>query len=214
MKIQNHRLIADNGTPMYSFSPALGYQIGNMYITRENRGKGTAYESGARVPIAIRGPGISAGGASGEIVHAADLFSTILELAGIAPPVDVPNNTDNGTIPVDAVSLAPIIFDSTSAVRHPSNDYILTDAENIMPGSTTGGKWAGARNAAYKVICHDGTGIGNCELYNLETDPLEEYKLDAYETPSCSSVVTGTPEWHYCHLVDVINKYSILKNPS
>ena len=84
--------IGDNGTPMYSNQGVLGSQIGNMYITRAGRGKGTAYESGARVPMAIRGPGIAAGSKSSEFVHAADLFSTILALAGLTPPEEVPNS--------------------------------------------------------------------------------------------------------------------------
>ncbi len=48
--------VGDNGTPMYG-RPQLDF-IDNLYITRTGRGKGTAYESGARVPLAIRGPGI------------------------------------------------------------------------------------------------------------------------------------------------------------
>lgn len=45
--------ISDNGTPMYG-RPNLDF-IDNMYITRKGRGKGTAYESGALVPMIIRG---------------------------------------------------------------------------------------------------------------------------------------------------------------
>lgn len=46
--------VSDNGTPMYG-RPQLDF-IDNMYITRKERGKGTAYESGARVAMAVRGP--------------------------------------------------------------------------------------------------------------------------------------------------------------
>lgn len=206
--------IGDNGTPMYSSTPgALGYQIGNMYITRGGRGKGTAYESGARVAMVIKGPGIEAG-QNGEIVHAADLFSTILELAGLTPPVSVPDYTDAST-PVDSVSLAPILFDSADTVRDPNDDFILTDAENIMPGSPIGGEWAGARNATYKVISHDNTNLSSCEFYNLETDPLEEYQLT--KPGSCESYTDGTwtpetnpDEWNFCHLFDKIKTESIL----
>jgi arylsulfatase A-like enzyme len=45
--------ISDNGTPMYN-RPNLDF-IDNMYITRKGRGKGTAYESGALVPMIIGG---------------------------------------------------------------------------------------------------------------------------------------------------------------
>jgi hypothetical protein len=50
--------ISDNGTPMYG-RPNLDF-IDNMYITRKGRGKGTAYESGALVPMIIAGPKIAA----------------------------------------------------------------------------------------------------------------------------------------------------------
>jgi arylsulfatase A-like enzyme len=205
--------ISDNGTPMYNSTPTnLGYQIGNMYITRAGRGKGTAYESGARVAMVIKGPGIEAGQSS-EFVHVADLFSTILELAGLTPPVDVPDGTGGtGTVPIDAVSLAPILFDGAVTVRD-SDDCILTDAENIMFGNPASGKWAAARNRKYKVVCKDGTGTGNCEFFDLEIDPLEEHPLDQYETTNCDGLDTNDPRWHYCHLIDVIESQSTILWP-
>ncbi len=72
--------IGDNGTPMYG-RPNLDF-IDNMYITQTGRGKGTAYESGARVPMVIRGPGIKACAKSNEYVHAADLFSNYVDVSG------------------------------------------------------------------------------------------------------------------------------------
>lgn len=44
--------LGDNGTWM--FGPQREF-IDNMYITRRDRSKGTAYESGVRVAMAIRG---------------------------------------------------------------------------------------------------------------------------------------------------------------
>jgi len=199
--------VSDNGTPMYSFNSTLGSQIGNMYITRGGRGKGTVYESGARVAMAIKGPDIEPGSESSEFVHVADLFSTILELAGLTPPVDVSDGTVNGLVPLDAVSLSPILFDGASAVRNPDTGYILTENNDILGGNVLK---AGARNAKYKVVCANGTGTSNCEFYDLETDPLEEDPRDEYETTSCVGWGTGDPQWHYCHLIGVINDYSIL----
>ena len=97
-------------------------------------------------------------------------------------------------------------------MRDPNNDYILTDANNIMPGSS-GGKWAGARNGKYKVVCKAGTGIGNCEFFDLETDPLEEDPLDEYETTTCSGWDTENPRWHYCHLINAIESQSTILWP-
>lgn len=194
--------ISDNGTPMYTSGGNLGPQIGNMYITRAGRGKGTAYESGARVPMAIRGPGIAAGSKSGEFVHAADLFSTILELAGLTPPVSVPNSA-GVPVPLDSKSLAPILFGSASTVRDLNNGYILTESQNLMvAGQPT---VVGARNGTYKVVCTNST--SNCTFYNLVDDPLEEYPLT--NPGSCTDWTTEDPEWHYCRLIEVINTYSI-----
>ncbi len=198
--------IGDNGTPMYN-RPNLDF-IDNMYITRQGRGKGTAYESGARVGMAVRGPGIAAGAQSDAFVHAADLFSTILELAGLEPPATVPDSGGTATVPLDAVSLAPILFDKASVVRDPNEGYILTETENLMTGGT---RSVGARNATYKVVCT--AGQEGCEFYNLVDDPLEEYRL---ETPgSCAGYTDGTwtpddPRWHYCRLTDVVARYSFL----
>jgi arylsulfatase A-like enzyme len=79
--------LGDNGTWMFGEKREF---IDNMYITRQDRGKGTAYESGARVEMAIRGPRIKAGSKSEVPVHAVDLFSTILEMAGLDVPKMVP----------------------------------------------------------------------------------------------------------------------------
>jgi arylsulfatase A-like enzyme len=195
--------ISDNGTPMYTTGGVLGPQIGNMYITRTGRGKGTTYESGALVPLAIKGPGIAAGSKSSEFVHAADVFSTILELAGLTPPENVPNYAGS-SVPLDSKSLTPILFGSASTVRDLNNGYILTESQNLMPG---GGNaiWVGARNGTYKVVCTSST--SNCTFYNLVDDPLEEYPLT--KPGSCTGWTTADPEWHYCRLIDVIDTYSI-----
>ena len=209
--------ISDNGTPMYSSDPiTLGYQIGNMYITRAGRGKGTAYESGARVAMVIKGPGIEAD-KSIEFVHAADLFSTILELAGLTPPESVSNSTGTGTVPLDSVSLTPILFDSTDTVRDPDTGFILTDAVNIMGTSTT---WVGARNARYKLVCSGSS--SNCNYYDLAGDPsegilgdpLEESPItDSRRPSSCTDYnnlwAPADPQWNYCHLKKMINDNSI-----
>ena len=75
----------------------------------EVRGKGTAYESGARVPMVIRGPGIEPGTRSRVIVHAADLIACCLELAGITPTTTNKNHTTSpAVVAPDYVSLLPL----------------------------------------------------------------------------------------------------------
>ena len=155
-------IVSDNGTPMYG-RPNLDF-IDNMYITRKGRGKGTAFESGARVPMAIRGPKIAANTQKNEFVHVADLFSTVLELAGLAPPKNVSNSDGTGTVPLDAVSLDPILFNKAKTVRDPNTGYILTETKNLMTGGT---RMAWRQNATYKVICTDGPAIAFSTIWPM-----------------------------------------------
>lgn len=194
--------IGDNGTPMYA-RPNLDF-IDNLYITRDGRGKGSVYESGARVPLAIRGPGIAAGMQSDALVHAADLFPTVLEVAGLMAPTEVPTSDGKSSVPVDAVSLKPILDDSRHSVRDPDTGYVLTENVNLMTGGT---RMVGARNDNWKLACVEGIDQEHCEFFNLAEDPLEEYPLP--EPAACNDYTNGswTPanaEWHYCRLSEVV----------
>jgi arylsulfatase A-like enzyme len=198
--------VSDNGTAMYG-RPNLDF-IDNMYITRKGRGKGTAYESGALVPVVIRGPKIAANSQSNSYAHVADLFSTILELAELKPPKTVSNSEGTDTVPLDAVSLTPILFNKAKTTRDPDTGYILNENKNLMTGGT---KWVGAQNQTYKVVCINSA--DNCTFYNLARDLLEEYPLP--KPASCADYKNGkwtpaNPEWHYCHLTDVVAKDSFL----
>jgi arylsulfatase A-like enzyme len=193
--------IGDNGTDVSTTS---GDCIDNMYITTSGRGKGSVYESGARVAMAVRGPGIAAGSQSSEFVHAADLFATILKLAGLEPPLKNRSST-NAEVDSDSLSLTPILFGSASTVRDPNEGYLLTE-------TSYGGNKVGARNATYKVVCSGGT--TNCGFYNLVADPLEEYPLSSeYKPADCTNYRTtwgaADPQWHYCRLIEVVTLYSI-----
>ncbi|HSW38762.1 MAG TPA: sulfatase-like hydrolase/transferase [Acidobacteriota bacterium] len=202
--------LGDNGTWM--FGPRREF-IDNMYITRRERSKGTVYESGVRVSMAIRGPGIRAGAQSDEPVHSVDLFSTILELADLDVPKTVPNRAGDGMVAVDAVSLAPILFKGAGGLRDPNKGYLLTETINPVRNNQ---RQVGARNATYKLICNENAETGSCTFYNLATDPLEEYPLA--KPGSCAEYENGTwtpavPQWHFCRLQEVIAHESFLKVP-
>jgi len=201
--------ISDNGTPMYG-RPNLDF-IDNMYLTKMGRGKGTTYESGTRVAMAIRGPGIAASSRSGEFVDAADLFATILNLANLEAPKTVPNSGGTAMVSVDSVSLAPLLFHKGSTIRDPNEGYLLAETLNLMTPDHT--RQVGARNASYKVVCTNGSDASDCEFYNLQTDPLEEYPLAKPE--SCAGYESGAwkpsePQWNYCRLTEVVKKHSFL----
>jgi arylsulfatase A-like enzyme len=201
--------MGDNGTWMFGTGREF---IDNMYITRVDRSKGTAYESGARVPLAIRGPGIRPGAQSSAAVNGVDLFATILELAKLPVPATVPDRNGRMVRP-DAVSLLPVLFNGASQVRDPLKDYQLTETMNPVKQNML---HVGARNQRYKVICAQNTEHGSCEFYDLEQDPLEEYMLA--KPASCvaydqGSLRNSSPEWSYCHLHNVLAKESILSQP-
>jgi len=160
------------------------------------------------VPMVIRGPNIAANSQNNGSVHVVDLFSTILELARLTPPKQVPNSEGTGTVQLDAISLAPILFKKAKDVRDPNTGYILTETKNLMTGGT---RMVGAQNATYKVVCTDSA--SDCLFYNLVNDPLEEYPLD--KPDSCSDYTNGkwtpaNPQWHFCRLTDVVAKDSFL----
>jgi arylsulfatase A-like enzyme len=201
--------IGDNGTWMFG---ARRDFIDNMYITRQGRGKGTAYESGTRVEMAIRGPGIKAGSQSNEPVNGVDLFSTILTLAGLEVPKAVPSRAGTNVAP-DAVSLTPILFKDAKGLRDPDRGYQLSETVNPVKQNML---HVAARNAKYKVVCTQNAATDSCEFYDLVADPLEEYQLAKPE--SCAQYTSGAwkpgnREWNFCYLQQVLAKDSILSQP-
>ncbi len=70
-------------------------------------GKGALYEGGIRVPLIVRSPGCKPA-TSQQPVVTNDLFFTVLDAAGIAPPADVPR---------DGLSLAATLKSSTKLDR-------------------------------------------------------------------------------------------------
>ena len=202
--------LGDNGTWM--FGPKREF-IDNMYITKRGRSKGTAYESGVRVSMAIRGPGIKPDSQSDDWIHNVDLFPTILKLAGLEVPKMVPNREGNGMVEVDGVSLTPILFDGAKSLRDPDKGYLLAETVNPVKANLME---VGARNATYKVICDNNTETDSCIFYNLVDDPIEEYPLS--KPDSCTNYQNGAwtpedPEWNFCYLKDIIAKKSFLADP-
>lgn len=204
--------ISDNGTPMYKMKD--GEYIDNMYITRKGRGKGTAYESGALVPMVIKGPGIKANLTNDAILHAADLFSTALSIAGLEVPKAVNDSEGKGEVALDSMSITPILFNDKNSARDPNKGYVLTECVNLL---TNGTQNVGARNAKYKIVCAGGIEDTNCSFYNIEDDPLEEYPLDkptGCEKYTDNSWTPENPEWHYCRLMEVVREDSYVNGYS
>jgi arylsulfatase A-like enzyme len=201
--------MGDNGTWMFGTGREF---IDNMYITRVDRSKGSAYESGARVPLAIRGPGIKAGSTSNAPVNGVDLFATILEIAGLQVPQTVPDRNGRPVKP-DAVTLTPVLFRGATQVRDPLRDYQLAETMNPVKQNML---HVAARNARYKVICANNAEHASCEFFDLEQDPLEEYPLAkpaSCEAYGSANMRNTSAEWSYCRLHEVLVKESILSQP-
>ena len=199
--------LGDNGSWMFGERREF---IDNMYLTKRGRGKGTSYESGARVPLTFRGPGIAPGSTSDEPVHGVDMFATILALAGLDAPATVSNTTGDSQIPLDSVSLTPILFGAADSVRDPDMDYLLAETTNPVMDNL---QHAAARNRQYKVVCAGTATPGTCEFFDLAGDPLEEFPLDV--PASCADYADGrlTPadrSWHFCRLMGIVDEESFL----
>ena len=75
--------------------------------------KDSLYEGGVRVPMLISGPGIvSPNRESAALVHAVDLYSTILEMAGIDVAATQP-----AVKPIDSRSLMPLLLNQSEPPR-------------------------------------------------------------------------------------------------
>ncbi len=124
-------------------------------------GKGTLYEGGIRVPLAIRWPGrIALGTRCDEPVTGADLYPTFLEMAGAAPdPRHAP----------DGLSLVPLL---TGGGALPERAVFwhepVYNFGNMPPCSAL-------RMGKYKLI--DYLEDGKLELYDLEQDIGEKTDL-------------------------------------
>ena len=147
--------IGDNGTP--------GKVVQPPFSTAH--AKDSLYEGGTHVPLIISGPDVvSPNRESTAPVNVADLYSTILELAGINVAATQP-----ATNPTDSKSLLPILKNQTdTAARHgyaEQSGSALTAAES--------GK-AVTNVAGYKLIRFNDA---HEELYDLPTDPNEQANL-------------------------------------
>lgn len=140
--------IGDNGTP--------GQVIQGPYDT--THAKDTLYEGGIRVPLIIKGPSVVAGGrTSDSLVQAVDLFSTMLELAGV--PL-------TATVTLDSKSLKPILANQSG-----TRTRIYTDQFD-QADTTVGGRVL--RDDRYKLIRFNN---GTEEFHDTFTDPADTSNL-------------------------------------
>lgn len=115
--------------------------------------KGTVYEGGVRVPLIVAGRGVArVGEVEAGLVQTLDLFSTVIELLGAAPPGDV-----------DARSLVALLAGADGATPRE-----VLYAEQFSGADLSSSDLA-LRDAGHLVV-RRAEGAGT-ECYDLQTDP-------------------------------------------
>jgi arylsulfatase A-like enzyme len=134
--------IGDNGTP----------SAVTVAPFPDDHAKGSVYEGGLNVPLIITGEAVSSPSADVDaLVSGADLFQTVLDLAGVAAPADRI---------MDSISLVPYLSDASLNLRSSVYGEIRSDRA--------------VRDARFKLIRRD----GGDEFYDLLLDPFEQNPLD------------------------------------
>jgi N-acetylglucosamine-6-sulfatase len=125
----------------------------NGFFHGEHRiwsGKAQVYEPAIRVPLLMRGPGITPGRRASRIVGNVDLAPTVLEAAGLPPRPEL-----------DGRSLLPVARGRVARWR----DYLLLEG-----GDRLGVDYDGIRTPRYVYAEHR---AGPRELYDLRRDPYQ-----------------------------------------
>ena len=163
---------SDNG----GLSTAEGSPTSNLPL---RAGKGWNYEGGLRVPLIVRIPGrVGPGSLSDTPVISTDLYPTLLELAGIAPP---PGQA------LDAVSLVPLL-----EARGGLPDRPLT--WHYPHYSNQGGRPSGAlRSGSWKLV--EWFEDGRVELFDLAADPGEERDLAPRQPERAAALRKQLADW-------------------
>ncbi|MES1205939.1 MAG: sulfatase-like hydrolase/transferase [Pseudomonadota bacterium] len=137
--------IGDNGVPPPVKDTATGLRDA----------KGSAYEGGVRVPLIFAGAGVTRRGREDSLVQAADLYATILDVAGVAGVGHVN----------DSFSVKPLLTDEAA-----SSGRTFTFSE-ISNGTSQ--RQYGLRDTRFKLV----NNLGKWELYDLVADPHEATNL-------------------------------------
>ena len=139
--------LGDNGTPQ------------NVIQTPYNaaHSKGSLFDGGTRVPMIIAGPAVvSPNRESTAPVHCADLYSTILEMAGINVAATQP-----AANPIDSKSLLPILKNTADIARVGFSQTFSADLATSVSGRVI------SNAAGYSLIQFDD---GHEEFFYTPTD--------------------------------------------
>jgi len=144
--------LSDNGAETH---------IGNNRPLRG--GKGELYEGGIRVPALVNWPGVLSARTVSEPLHVADLYPTLLALAGAPSQADPP---------LDGVDVWPAVSQGTALPRK----EILLEISPVR-GAIRAGEWKLVYNGQINGLEATKRGRDTYELFNLEADPGERQNL-------------------------------------
>src|SRR5215203_4225906 len=164
------------------FTSDNGFFYGEHRLTG---GKFLAYETATHLPLLIRGPGIKAGTATGELAANIDLAPTILELAEVEADKSIDGRSLVPFLKDPALrSRRPLLFESFVATNdveangEPTGQEAPTPGPAARPGTGDASAsivappkdYLGIRLGPYKYIEWPS---GEKELYDITKDPYE-----------------------------------------
>ena len=152
------KALADRGELANSyifFMSDNGYLLGQHRVPR---GKGVPYEESIRVPLVVRGPGISAGETVDYFALNIDFAPTVAELAGASIPPSV-----------DGRSLVPLLRGAKPSLANWRQDFLVEFY--APPGAPpTNQSYYGLRTQDTLYVEY---ASGEHELYDLKVDPYQ-----------------------------------------
>jgi arylsulfatase B len=176
--------LGDNGTAINVIQPPFS----------SSRAKDTLYEGGTHVPLVIAGPAVASPNRTNATpANMVDVYSTILEMAGINAATTIPTNN-----PIDGQSLLSVL--QTNNLMLPRYAYTELFGTNTLT-MANGGR--ALRDARYKLI--DFTAKAD-EFYDLSVDPYEKTNLLA-------APMNAAQSGNYYSLVLKLGDYQIALAP-
>jgi len=135
--------------------------------------KGLPYEASCHVPLIIRDPGVSGGQRCSQNTSNIDLFSTILNTAGVDPPHDIESRDLTNLVRGDESA-----WDNRTGWKKGNQSFLVRDGSKLVRGNVGG-------HVVY-------------ELYDLAVDPLEERNLvdDADQSATIDALRQELDTWH------------------
>lgn len=174
--------LSDNGTTASVYQHEVNPSGPANYVAAH--AKDTPYEGGIRAPLAIFGAGVPAGGvAYTEIVSAVDIYSTVMELAGVDEPTDRI---------IDGVSLVPVLEGDLAPVRTYAYSEWFQPNGAEEEADRTSGEWSVQSNR-YKVLRNSLS--GTLEMYDLLPDGVNYSPMEVTNlTPAGDTSGLTVPE--------------------